>query len=40
MSERLAGDAGEGEVNDIGVAEEIVEEGLDRVDGVGASELK
>ena len=35
-----AGDRGEREIDDIGVAEEVVEEGFDRVDGVGASELK
>ncbi len=35
-----AGDGGEGEIDDIGVAEKVVEEGFDGIDGVGASQLK
>jgi hypothetical protein len=38
--ERAAGNGGEGEIDDIGIAEEVVEEGLDCVDGIGSSELK
>ena len=34
FGERLAGDAGEGEVDDIGVAEEVIEEGLDTLRGI------
>jgi len=30
----------EREIDDIGIAEEVVEEGLDGVDGIGASELE
>ena len=39
-SERAPGNGSEGEVDDIRVAEEVVEKGFDGVDGIGASELE
>jgi hypothetical protein len=35
LGERQAGNPGEGKVDDVGVAEEVVEKRLDRLEGVG-----
>jgi hypothetical protein len=40
LGERFAPDAGEREVNNIGVAEKVVQKGFDRFQRVGSAELK
>src|SRR5580698_3004271 len=40
FGERLAPDAGEGEINNVGIAKEVVEKWLDRFQRVGSTELK
>src|SRR5271165_5093068 len=40
FGQRLAADAGKGEVNDIGVTEEVIKERLDRSQRVRTAELK